>query len=82
MLADLNLTAQQDAALEAHLELLLRWNKSLNLTAIRDRNEAIERHYRESLFLADHLPVGALRIADVGSGAGFPVDSDLPKKEP
>lgn len=72
MFADFPLTAEQLAALEAHLELLMRWNRSLNLTAIRSREEAIERHYCESLFLGSRLPAGALRIADVGSGAGFP----------
>lgn len=72
MFADFALTAEQSAALEAHLELLMRWNRSLNLTAIRSREEAIERHYCESLFLGARLPAGALRIADVGSGAGFP----------
>jgi 16S rRNA (guanine527-N7)-methyltransferase len=34
--------------------------------------EAVERHYCESLFLGAHLPQGNLRIADIGSGAGFP----------
>lgn len=58
--------------MEAHLELLLRWNRTLNLTAIRNREEAIERHYCESLFLGARLPAGPLTIADVGSGAGFP----------
>ena len=56
----------------AHLDLLMRWNRSLNLTAIRNREEAIERHYYESLFLAASLPAAPLKIADVGSGAGFP----------
>lgn len=63
--------AQLDA-LEAHYELLLRWNKVLNLTSIRNVADTVERHYCEALFLADHVPPGALRIADVGSGAGFP----------
>jgi 16S rRNA (guanine527-N7)-methyltransferase len=70
--ADFTLTPEQEAALEEHLALLMRWNKSLNLTAIRNREEAIERHYCESLFLGARLPAGPLRIADVGSGAGFP----------
>jgi 16S rRNA (guanine527-N7)-methyltransferase len=70
--ADFPLSAEQAAALEAHLELLLRWNQKLNLTAIRSREEAIERHYCESLFLGASLPAGPLTIADVGSGAGFP----------
>jgi 16S rRNA (guanine527-N7)-methyltransferase len=70
--ADFGLSAEQQATLESHLDLLMRWNRTLNLTAIRNREEAIERHYNESLFLAAHLPPGPLKIADVGSGAGFP----------
>ena len=65
-------TSSQKAALEAHYELMLRWNAKLNLTRITDRAEAWERHYKESMFLAHKLPAGPLRIADVGSGAGFP----------
>lgn len=72
MFADFALTPEQESALEMHLELLMRWNQKLNLTAIRSREEAIERHYCESLFLGSRLPAGAWRIADVGSGAGFP----------
>ena len=72
MFADFALSAEQEAVLEAHLELLMRWNRTVNLTAIRNREEAIERHYCESLFLGSRLPAGRLRIADVGSGAGFP----------
>ena len=66
------LTPEQAAQLEAHFELLTRWNRTVNLTRIRDRAEAIERHYNEALFVARHLPSGPLRIADIGSGAGFP----------
>jgi 16S rRNA (guanine(527)-N(7))-methyltransferase RsmG len=66
------LSPAQIAALEAHYELLLRWNKTLNLTTITSLEDAVERHYCESLFLGAHLPVGNLRVVDVGSGAGFP----------
>jgi 16S rRNA (guanine527-N7)-methyltransferase len=62
----------QVEALEAHYQLLLRWNRTLNLTSIKRMEEAVERHYCESLFLGTHLPQGRLRIADIGSGAGFP----------
>lgn len=72
MFADFPLSPEQQSALEAHLELLLRWNQKLNLTSIRNREEVIQRHYCESLFLGMHLPPGPLTIADVGSGAGFP----------
>ncbi len=68
----LELSSEQIAALQAHWELLLRWNKVLNLTRIESLEEAVERHYCESLFLAAHLPIGNLRIADIGSGPGFP----------
>jgi 16S rRNA (guanine527-N7)-methyltransferase len=66
------LSPWQVEALEAHYQLLLRWNRTLNLTSIKRMEEAVERHYCESLFLGTHLPQGRLRIADVGSGAGFP----------
>jgi 16S rRNA (guanine527-N7)-methyltransferase len=64
------LTFSDFPQLERHYELLCRWNKVLNLTRIEQRDEAIERHYGESLFLAEHLTPGT--VADVGSGAGFP----------
>ncbi|MGO9228956.1 MAG: 16S rRNA (guanine(527)-N(7))-methyltransferase RsmG [Bryobacteraceae bacterium] len=66
------LTDVQAEALESHYNLLVRWNRTLNLTSIRDLPEAVERHYCESIFLACRLPAGPLRIVDVGSGAGFP----------
>src|ERR1035441_558150 len=66
------LSPGQMEALGAHYQLLLRWNRTLNLTSIRRMEEAVERHYCESLFLGTHLPPGPVRIADIGSGAGFP----------
>ena len=70
--AFVDLTPRQVDTLEAHYRLMVRWNKSLNLTKVVDEPDAVERHYVESLFLGAHLPGGAGRIADVGSGAGFP----------
>ena len=66
------LTAEQIAILEAHYELLGRWNRILNLTRIDSMEAGIERHYAESLFLGGHLPRRPLLVVDVGSGAGFP----------
>lgn len=65
-----DLNAQQIQALEAHYNLLLRWNRVVNLTTVTSLDEAVERHYCESLFLGIRLPAGT--IADIGSGAGFP----------
>lgn len=66
------LSEEQIGALEGHYELLRRWNRRLNLTSISGLEEAVERHYCESLFLASRLPPARLSIVDVGSGAGFP----------
>ncbi len=59
-------------ALAAHYAALLKWNQVLNLTRITGLREAVRRHYCESVFLASQLPAGCLRVADIGSGGGFP----------
>jgi len=69
---ELELSAGQLGQLETHFKLLNRWNKVLNLTRIQDIEEVVQLHYCESLFLGTQLPFGALKIVDVGSGAGFP----------
>ncbi len=66
------LTEEQREQLRRHHDLLLQWNRKINLVSERGETELIERHYYESLFLGRHLPAGPLRIADLGSGAGFP----------
>jgi 16S rRNA (guanine527-N7)-methyltransferase len=66
------LSGAQLAALETHYELLVHWNRKLNLTAITNIEDAVERHYCESIFLAVHLPAGHLSVGDLGSGGGFP----------
>jgi 16S rRNA (guanine527-N7)-methyltransferase len=65
-------TGDQLNLLEQHYQLLLRWNKRMNLTRITSVRDAVRYHYCESLYLAQNLPEGALRIVDIGSGAGFP----------
>ena len=60
------------SALYRHYELLVRWNKVLNLTSIRRLEDAVVRHYCEALFVAVHLPAESVSVLDVGSGAGFP----------
>jgi 16S rRNA (guanine527-N7)-methyltransferase len=74
--------------LSTYLDLLLRWNQRTNLTALRDAESIVTRHFGESLFAVDQLfPHAASpqplpgaenaspafpRVVDVGSGAGFP----------
>jgi 16S rRNA (guanine(527)-N(7))-methyltransferase RsmG len=55
-----------------HYELLRIWNRRLNLTSVSGLEEAAVRHYAESLFLASLVPDSARRVADLGSGGGFP----------
>ncbi len=58
--------------LEAHYNLLVRWNAKLNLTRIESVEQAALLHYCESLWVGSQLPPGPLTIADIGTGAGFP----------
>lgn len=67
----ISLSDEQFLQLSTHYNLLVQWNRRLNLTAIRNVEDAVNHHYVESLFLASHLPDSGT-IVDVGSGAGFP----------
>jgi len=81
--------------ISTYIDMLVHWNSRINLTAIRDPEQIVSRHFGESLFAAHHLfpsvsPVSPVppvvkgfdpatnrfisgtRVADLGSGAGFP----------
>lgn len=66
----LELDEAQLARLVAHLDLLDEWSARMNLTAIRDRPSQLTKHLLDSLTVQPYLR--GERIADVGSGAGFP----------
>jgi 16S rRNA (guanine527-N7)-methyltransferase len=53
-----------------YLDLLVKWNRVYNLTAIRDEAKLVSHHVLDSLAVASHLPDG--NVVDVGSGAGLP----------
>lgn len=62
----------QDCLLE-YMALLVKWNRTYNLTAIRDPLAMVAHHLLDSLAVVPHLPLAANgRIADAGSGAGLP----------
>ncbi|HKW57359.1 MAG TPA: 16S rRNA (guanine(527)-N(7))-methyltransferase RsmG [Candidatus Acidoferrum sp.] len=63
---------QQVIYIQQYMKILLAWNEKVNLTAIRDPLEILNRHFCESMFAATAVPVENGRLADVGSGAGFP----------
>ena len=87
---DRELSPAQLDQISMYIDLLLRWNARINLTAVRDPESIVTRHFGESLFLArrllsapdlsgplttDHRPLPT--VLDIGSGAGFPA---LPMK--
>src|SRR5689334_3662421 len=68
----LQLNQEQVVQIQQYIKILLAWNDKVNLTAIRDPLEILHRHFCESMFGAPFLPVEKCRLADVGSGGGFP----------
>ena len=68
----LTLSDFQVQQIQQYTKILWAWNDKVNLTAIRDPLEILYRHFCESMFGASLLPVENCRLADVGSGGGFP----------
>jgi 16S rRNA (guanine527-N7)-methyltransferase len=77
------LSPSQLQSISIYIDILLRWNSRVNLTAIRQPEEIVTRHFGESLFVAQHLFPAAntggsaeqtspVNVIDLGSGAGFP----------
>lgn len=64
------LGAEQLKQLGRHVDLMLKWNRSINLTSITDPDEVVEKHVLDSLAVVPALPLGSL--LDAGAGAGFP----------
>jgi len=68
-----SLSPDQLRKLQTHFDLLLKWNAKISLTAIRDPQEIVRRHFGESLFAGAQLNAKPqTQLADLGSGAGFP----------
>lgn len=57
-----------------YIDLLIKWNARVNLTAVREPAEMVQRHFGESYFVATQLleKDAAPSVIDLGSGAGFP----------
>lgn len=73
-LEEFKLPAYDDQLLQIqeYIKILLAWNNKVNLTAIRDPLEMLYRHFCESMFAGISVPIERGRLADVGTGAGFP----------
>jgi 16S rRNA (guanine527-N7)-methyltransferase len=62
----------QLVSIAKYVKLLKKWNQTIPLTSIEQDTEIVARHFGESLFAGSLLPMERGRLADVGSGAGFP----------
>lgn len=58
--------------IQTYMQILRHWNEKLNLTAIRDPLEILYRHFCECMYAGIAIPGDFGRLADIGSGAGFP----------
>jgi len=67
-----HLTAGQIAKIQEYIRLLLKWNQSVSLTSVVDPVEIWPAISGESMFICCLMPVEKCRLADIGSGAGFP----------
>lgn len=69
----IELNREQGEKLEKYYKLLIEWNEKMNLTAITEPDEVIEKHFTDSLTcLETGLLEGRKTVIDVGCGAGFP----------
>lgn len=68
----LHLPQSVAAPLWTYATLLLRWNERVNLTAITDPAEVIDKHLLDSLAVLPEVPPGNQTVLDLGAGAGFP----------
>jgi 16S rRNA (guanine527-N7)-methyltransferase len=73
-LEEFQLPAYDDQVLQIqqYIKILLAWNDKVNLTAIRDPLEILYRHFCECMFAGFSVPIERGRLADTGTGAGFP----------
>jgi 16S rRNA (guanine527-N7)-methyltransferase len=68
----IDVNAGQVGQIQEYIRLLLVWNKKVNLTAIRDPLHVLYRHFCESMFATRVVELRRCRLADIGTGAGFP----------
>jgi len=71
----LNITTRAETVskFERYMKLVLAWNEKVNLTAIKDENDFIKKHFIDSILCAGFSElINAETVIDVGTGAGFP----------
>jgi len=75
----IELTDRQQMQFERYFELLVEWNKKINLTAITEKKEVYLKHFYDSIapILQGRIKNQNIKLLDIGAGAGFP---SLPMK--
>jgi 16S rRNA (guanine527-N7)-methyltransferase len=68
---DISICDEKVDKLIAYVDLLLRWNKKINLTSISTAEECVTRHFGESFMISRRVKLRGL-LLDIGTGAGFP----------
>ena len=69
----IRLSSEQWNQFEQYYQLLVEWNRKMNLTAITEREQVYVKHFYDSLSLSFFVPMDRIRtVADIGSGSGFP----------
>jgi 16S rRNA (guanine527-N7)-methyltransferase len=68
----ISLDRDQLSKVRQYIALILQWNQAMSLTTVTEPIEIVRRHFGESMFASNLLPVENCRLADVGTGAGFP----------
>jgi 16S rRNA (guanine527-N7)-methyltransferase len=62
----------QTEAFMTYLAELKKWNKAYNLTGLKKDEDIIIKHFLDSILYLNAMPYGEIKVADIGSGAGFP----------
>ena len=70
--AALAVSRETEETLRAFVDLLLQWNRRLNLISARSAEDVWRRHVLDALQLVPLMPPGTTGFVDLGSGAGFP----------
>jgi 16S rRNA (guanine527-N7)-methyltransferase len=63
---------EQINAFMVYLSNLKKWNKAYNLTGLKNDEDIVIKHFFDSLLYLKAMPDGEIKVADIGSGAGFP----------
>lgn len=71
-LLGISLTEKQLEQFSRYFDELVKWNESVNVTAITEKDEVVTKHFLDSLTIVPYLPTIPFTMIDIGTGAGFP----------